>query len=390
MNKKTVRQVDLTGKRVLMRGDFNVPLADGEVADDTRIQASLPTIRHLLEKQARLTLCSHLGRPDGQVVEELRLDPVARRLGELLGRKVWKLDDCVGGEVEQAVAGLHPGDALLLENTRFHPEEKQNDPEFAARLAVPHELFVNDAFAAAHRAHASTTGVARRLPGVAGLLMERELLTLGRLFEEAEHPFIAVLGGAKISDKLGALERLLERADSVLVGGGMANTLLAAKGLDTAESLMEEEGLDQARRILEEAGSKLVLPEDVVAASGVDPDSQHHIVEVGEVPEGWRIVDIGTQTIELFCEKIKGARTVVWNGPLGVFEIEEFAKGSYAVARALADLEALTVIGGGDSAAAVKRSGVTDRISHVSTGGGAFLAFLEGSELPGVEALEDA
>ena len=390
MNKKTIRDIDVKGKRVLVRVDFNVPLSEGTVSDDTRIQAALPSIQYLLNREATLILCSHLGRPKGKVVDDLRMDPVARRLSELLDRPVNKLDECVGPEVEAAVLAAKPGDVILLENTRFHPEEKQNDPAFAAKLAALADLYVNDAFGTAHRAHASTEGVAQYLPAVAGLLMEKELEFLGSALASPERPFVAILGGAKISDKIGVIENLLGQVDALLIGGGMANTFLKADGYDVAESLVEEGSLDTARGLLERAGNKLVLPVDVTVADRFDADAFSQVVTVAGVPPRWRILDIGPRTLELFQERLAGARTVVWNGPMGVFEFPKFALGTEAVARMLAALpDATTIIGGGDSAAAVKRTGLAGKMSHISTGGGASLEFLEGKTLPGVAALLD-
>ncbi|HIC94599.1 MAG TPA: phosphoglycerate kinase [Anaerolineae bacterium] len=389
MNKKTVKDINVTGKRVLMRVDFNVPLAEGKVADDTRLRAALPTIQYLLDQGAKVILMSHLGRPKGKVVEELRMDPVAERLSELLGRPVRKLDDCVGDEVKAAVAEMRPGDVILLENTRFHPEERKNDPDFAKKLAELADVFVNDAFGAAHRAHASTVGVTQYLPAVAGLLMEKELNFLGKALESPERPFVALLGGAKISDKIGVIQNLLTRVDALLIGGGMANTFLKARGYEVGQSLVEDESLGVAKELLERAGEKLALPVDAVVADRFAADAASKAVSVDEVPPDWRILDIGPRTVELFKEKLAGARTVVWNGPLGVFEFPKFAAGTEAIARFLADLEATTIIGGGDVVAAVRRAGVADRITHVSTGGGAALEFLEGKELPGVAALLD-
>lgn len=389
MNKKTVKDINVTGKRVLVRVDFNVPLAEGKVADDTRLRAALPTIQYLLDQGAKVILMSHLGRPKGKVVEELRMDPVAERLSELLGRPVRKLDDCVGDAVKAAVAEMRPGDVILLENTRFHPEERKNDPDFAKKLAELADVFVNDAFGTAHRAHASTVGVAQYLPAVAGLLMEKELNFLGKALESPERPFVALLGGAKISDKIGVIENLLTRVDALLIGGGMANTFLKAQGYEVGQSLVEDESLGVAKELLERAGEKLALPVDAVVADRFAADAASKAVPVDEVPPDWRILDIGPRTVELFKEKLAEARTVVWNGPLGVFEFPKFAVGTEAIARFLADLEATTIIGGGDVVAAVRRAGVADRITHVSTGGGAALEFLEGKELPGVAALLD-
>ena len=389
MKKKTVKDINVTGKRVLVRVDFNVPLAEGKVADDTRLRAALPTIQYLLDQGAKVILMSHLGRPKGKVVEELRMDPVAERLSELLGRPVRKLDDCVGDAVKAAVAEMRPGDVILLENTRFHPEERKNDPQFAKKLAELADVFVNDAFGTAHRAHASTVGVAQYLPAVAGLLMEKELNFLGKALESPERPFVALLGGAKISDKIGVIENLLTRVDALLIGGGMANTFLKAQGYEVGQSLVEDESLGVAKELLERAGEKLILPVDAVVADRFAADAASKAVPVDEVPPDWRILDIGPRTVELFKEKLAEARTVVWNGPLGVFEFPKFAAGTEAIARFLADLEATTIIGGGDVVAAVRRAGVADRITHVSTGGGAALEFLEGKELPGVAALLD-
>ena len=399
MAKKTVRDVDVRGKRVLVRVDFNVPLENGRVADDTRIRAALPTIRYLIEQQARVILMSHLGRPKGQVRDDLRMDPVAEVLAKRLGRPVRKLDETVGPEVERAVSEMQPGDVILLENTRFHPGETKNDPEFARQLAALADLFVNDAFGTAHRAHASTVGVARYLPTVAGFLMERELRMLGQILERPREPFAAVLGGAKISDKIGVLKALMKKAEYVLIGGGMANTFLKAQGIDVQESLVEDEALDEARAILareaerrkkrEEKEPQLFLPVDVVVADQFAPDAERRVVPVDQVPEGWRIMDIGPETCQLFRTPLARARTIFWNGPMGVFEFDRFATGTREIAEIIAGVEAISVVGGGDSAAAVAEMGLTDRITHVSTGGGASLEFVEGKELPGVAVIED-
>jgi phosphoglycerate kinase len=388
--KKTVRDIDVASKRVLVRVDFNVPLDDRGVADDTRIKAALPTIRYLIGEGARTILCSHLGRPKGKVVEELRLDPVAGRLSELLDQEVIKLDDCVGLEVEEAVGKLERGQVMLLENTRFHPEERENDPEFAQALASLAELYVNDAFAAAHRAHASTEGVAHDLPAVAGLLMERELEALTQVRENPEHPFVAVFGGAKISDKIGVIDQLWDRLERLLIGGGMANTFFKAQGLEVGDSLVEDDSLDVAKEILARSGGKMVLPLDVVAATEISEDARRQTVPPDQVPAGWKILDIGPRTIEAFREALKGAKMAIWNGPLGVFEVAPFAEGTLAIAHAMAELDATTVTGGGETAAAINEAGLANRMTHVSTGGGAFLEFMEGRELPGVAALEDA
>lgn len=387
--KKTVRDVKVEAKRVLVRVDFNVPLAEGKVTDDTRIRAALPTINYLLEHGAKVILMSHLGRPKGKVVDKLRLSAVPERLAELLGRPVRKLDDCVGRKVEAAVAEMRRGDVILLENTRFHPEEESNDPVYARELASLADIFVNDAFGAAHRAHASTVGVAEYLPSVAGLLMEKEITFLGKALAAPDHPFVAILGGAKISSKIGLIDNLLTKVDGLLIGGGMANTFLKAQGHEIGQSLVEDDSLDVARETLERAGERLALPVDVVVADRFDAEADSKVVPVGQVPEDWRILDIGPETVELFKRKLAGAKTVVWNGPMGVFEFPRFAEGTFAIARFLADLEATTIIGGGDVVAAVGQAGVADRIAHVSTGGGASLEFLEGNPLPAVAALED-
>jgi len=389
MPKKTIRDIDVRGKRVLVRVDFNVPLKEGAVTDDTRIRAALPTLNYLLDHDAAVILCSHLGRPKGKVVPALRMDPVAKRLGELLGRPVKKVDDCVGPEAEAAARALQPGEVLLLENTRFHPEERANDPEFAGQLASLGEIYVNDAFGAAHRAHASTVGVASFLPAVAGLLMEKELRFLGQVTGNPEHPYVAILGGAKISDKIGVIESLLARCDRLLIGGGMANTFFSAMGFEMGDSLVEEDAVPKAKELLDQAGSQIVLPVDAVIADAFDNEANTRVVAPNEVAPGWRILDIGPKTVSTFESALGGARTVVWNGPLGVFEMPNFAKGTFAVAKTLANLDAVTVIGGGDSAAAVRQAGLVDRITHVSTGGGASLEFLEGKVLPGVAALMD-
>jgi phosphoglycerate kinase len=390
MDKKTVRDVDVKGKRVLVRVDFNVPLKDGAVADDRRIRAALPTIQYLLDQGGAVVLMSHLGRPKGEPKPEFRMDPVADRLSQLLGKRVTKLDDCVGPEVESVVEAMKPGDVILLENTRFKPGETKNDLALAEGLAVLGEVYVNDAFGSAHRAHASTAGVAQHLPAVAGFLMEKELNYLGSALANPERPFLAILGGAKISDKIGVIQNLVSQVDSLLIGGGMANTFFKAQGLSIGDSLVEDEALDAARELLDSAGDRLVLPVDCVVADRFDADADAKVVPVDQVSDGWRILDIGPASVAHFSNRLAAAKTVVWNGPMGVFEFPRFAEGTFAVARALAGLkDATTIIGGGDSAAAVEGSGLADKMSHISTGGGASLEFLEGKELPGVAALMD-
>ena len=389
MNKKTVRDVDLRGKRVLMRVDFNVPMKDGAVADDQRIRASLPTIRYVLDQPASLVLMSHLGRPKGGPDPEFSLRPAAEALANLLGRPVTMAPGTVGTDVERFAAELRPGDVLMLENTRFEPGEEKNDRALASELAKLGDVFVNDAFGSAHRAHASTEGVARLLPAVAGFLMEAELEHLVAAVSSPPHPFVAILGGAKISDKIGVVRNLLAACDRLLVGGGMANTFLAAKGFDMQASLVEAASIQLAKLILVEAADKLILPTDAVVADKFEPDAKSQVVEVDQVPKGWRVLDIGPKTLDRFAAELKGAKLIVWNGPMGVFEMPRFAEGTIRLARVVAESGATTVIGGGDSASAVKQAGVADKMSHVSTGGGASLEFLEGRVLPGVAALQD-
>lgn len=390
--KKSVRDIDVKGKRVLVRVDFNVPLKDGQVTDDTRIKAALPTIDYLVKNGAKVILASHLGRPKGQVKEEFRLDPVAQRLSDLLDNEVIKADDCIGDEPKEAVSKMQDGDVLLLENVRFHSGEKENNPQFAKQLAELADIYVNDAFGAAHRAHASTAGVAEHLPAVAGFLMQKELEMLGQAVGNPKKPFVAIIGGAKVSDKIGVIENLLQKVNTLIIGGGMANTFLKAKGYDVGKSLVEEDKIDLAKELLQKAsGNKveLMLPFDAVVADSIENPSNIKTVAVDSVPEGYMILDVGPNTAEEFAKVVRKAGTVVWNGPMGVFEEDAFAKGTEEVARALANSEAISVIGGGDSAAAVHKTGVSDRITHISTGGGASLQFLEGKKLPGVEALAD-
>jgi phosphoglycerate kinase len=395
VNKLTVRDVELAGKRVFLRADLNVPLDDARITDDTRIRASLPTLIYLLEHGASVILASHLGRPKGKVNDALRLKPVADRLSRLLRRPVRMTGDALGPGVQVAVGRLRPGEMILLENLRFHAEEEANDPEFAQQLAEMADLYVNDAFGSAHRAHASTEGITHHLPSVAGFLLEREVTALSRLLERPPRPFHTIIGGAKISDKLEVLESLLTRCQAVLVGGGMANTFLAARGHAMGKSLVESEQLENAEKIIGLARRKrtrLMLPTDLVVAAQVHPRSQREVVKVGELPKDWAAVDIGPDTIAAFTEHLAKARTIFWNGPMGVFEMAPFADGTNAMARTLAARTAegvITVVGGGDSVAAVEQLGLTDKMSHVSTGGGASLEFVEGKILPGVAALPD-
>jgi phosphoglycerate kinase len=393
--KQTVRDVDVAGKRVLVRVDFNVPMdkQTGAIADDSRIRAALPTIQYLREQGARVILVSHLGRPDGKVQERLRLAPIAKRLAELLGAPVATAPDCTGPEAEAAVARLQDGDVLMLENLRFHAEEEENDPGFAARLASLADVYVNDAFGTAHRAHASTEGVAHHLPAVAGFLMEKELRYLGQAVSDPARPFAAVIGGAKVSGKIDVLSNLVGRADLILIGGGMANTFFKAQGREVGDSLVEEDQVGVAENVLREAegkGTRIELPVDAVIADAFEAGAESRTIRVEEgVPAGWRIMDIGPETIERFKQALAPCKTVVWNGPMGVFEFPQFAAGTVAIAKILAELDAVTVVGGGETAAAVADAGVEDKLTHVSTGGGASLEFLEGKTLPGVAALRD-
>ena len=388
-NKKMVTDIDVAGKKVLVRVDFNVPIKEGVIGDDTRIQAALPTIKYLLEQGAAVILCSHLGRPKGEAKPELSLHPVAEYLGALLEAPVTFADDCVGEKAKEAAERLEPGEVLVLENTRFHAGEKKNNPELAKAMASLAEVFVNDAFGTSHRAHASTVGVAEYLPSAAGFLLEKEIKYLGNAIAEPERPFVAILGGAKISDKIGVIENLLEKADRILIGGGMANTFFKAQGYNLADSLVEEEVVDVAKEILEKAGGKLVLPVDVVIADAFSADAAMKTMDMGDIPQGWRILDIGPRSVEAFSDIINRAGMVVWNGPMGVFEFDKFAKGTFEIAKAVAESNAIGIIGGGDSTAAVKKSGLDDKIAHISTGGGASLEMLEGKMLPGLAALDD-
>jgi phosphoglycerate kinase len=393
VTKKSVQDIEVNGKRVLVRVDFNVPMdQEGKITDNTRIRAALPTIRYLVEQGAKVILASHLGRPKGKPDPSFSLAPVARHLAGLLGAEVAQAPDCVGQRVKTMAAALKPGQVLMLENVRFHKEEEQNDPEFAKELAQLAEVFVNDAFGAAHRAHASTEGVTRHLPAVAGFLLEKEISVMGRALAEPERPFVAIIGGAKVSDKISVLENLLGKVDVLLVGGGMANTFLAAKGVAMGKSLVEKDKLELAQGLAEAARQKgvdLILPQDLVVAEAMAPEAPNKAVPVDSVPEGWMALDIGPQTVAAFALAVSRAKTVVWNGPMGVFEMEPFAKGTFGVAEAVAGCFGVTIVGGGDSVAALEKAGVADRITHISTGGGASLEFLEGKKLPGVEALLD-
>ena len=390
MAKKTIRDIDVEGKRVLMRVDFNVPMQDGVVTDDKRIRAALPTIQYALDHGASVLLMSHLGRPKGAKFDpEFSLRPAAEALGKLLGRPVQMAPDCVGPEVEAMAKALQPGDVLMLENTRFHKGEEKNDLELARQMAKLGDVYVNDAFGSAHRAHASTEGVARFLPAVSGFLMEQELEYLGRATENPAHPYVAILGGAKISDKITVVENLLKKCDTLIIGGGMANTFLAAKGYNMQDSLVEAGSVETAKAIMAKASDRLMLPVDAVVADKFDANAASQVVDVDQVPAGWRMLDIGPKSIEKFGDVLKEAKLVVWNGPMGVFEFPKFAEGTFAIAKLLATTGATTVIGGGDSASAVKKAGVAKQMTHVSTGGGASLEFLEGKVLPGVAALND-
>lgn len=392
--KKTVKDVDVRSRRVLVRVDYNVPLdAQGNVSDDKRITASLPTINYLLEQGARIILCSHLGRPKGEVKKEFSLAPVAKRLKELLPSvNIYFASDCIGEEAQQKAAALKDGEILLLENLRFHKEEEKNDPEFAKKLASLAEIYVSDAFGTVHRAHASTAGVAAYLPAVAGFLIGKELSIMGGALENPERPFVAILGGAKVADKIGVITNLLNKCDTLLIGGGMAYTFFKAMGYEIGDSLLDAESIDLAKQLMEtakEKGVKLLLPVDTVVAKAFAADAEHMTVAANVIPAGWQGLDIGEKTRELFAAEIKNAKTVIWNGPMGVFEFPEFAKGTEAVAKACAECGGTTIIGGGDSASAVKKLGYADKMTHISTGGGASLEFLEGKVLPGVAALND-
>ena len=394
-NVKSIRDLDVAGKTALVRVDYNVPFRPGsaDISDDSRIRASLPTLRYLQERGCRIIVCSHLGRPKGRVVESLRMAPVSQRLSELLGMPVDQARQCVGEEAASAAASLAPGGVLMLENLRFHPGEEGNDPEFARGLAAHADVYINDAFGAAHRAHASTVAVARLLPSAAGFLMERELQILGDALDAPERPFAAILGGAKVSDKIGVLENLIGKVDLLVIGGGMAATFIKAQGHSVGDSLVEDDRLAFARRIMDAdqgGASKILIPDDVIAADAFAADAKARVATASAIPDGWRIMDIGPQTARRYADALGECRTVIWNGPMGVFEWEAFSQGTAAVANALAGMErATTITGGGSTAEAVAALGLADRMTHISSGGGASLEFMEGRELPGVAALMD-
>ncbi|MDN4072149.1 phosphoglycerate kinase [Fictibacillus terranigra] len=393
MNKKTVRDIDVNGKVVFCRVDFNVPMENGKITDDTRIRAALPTIQYLTEQGAKVLLASHLGRPKGQVVEELRLTQVAQRLSDLLGKEVLKTDEAYGEEVKKALASIDNGGVILLENVRFYPGEEKNDPELAKKFAEFADVYVNDAFGAAHRAHASTEGVAKHLPAVAGFLMEKELDVLGKALSDPDRPFTAIIGGAKVKDKIDVINNLLDKVDNLIIGGGLGYTFIKALGHDVGKSLLEEDKIETAKGFMEKAkekGVNFLIPEDILVADDFSNDANTKVVSIDSIPSDWEGLDIGTKTIEKYQNTIKNSKLVIWNGPMGVFEIEAFSKGTRSVAEALAEAkDTYSVIGGGDSAAAVEKFGLADQMSHISTGGGASLEFMEGKELPGVTALND-
>ncbi len=393
MNKKTIKDIDLKGKKVLVRCDFNVPMDENQViTDNRRIVAAIPTIKYLLENNCAVILCSHLGRPKGEFKPEFSLAPVAKELEKQLGVKVKMAKDVIGEDAKRLASNLQQGEVMLLENVRFHREETDNDENFAKELASMADIYVNDAFGAAHRAHSSTEGVAKFLPAVSGFLIEKELSFLGNAISNPERPFVAILGGAKVSDKIGVIDSLLEKVDTLIIGGGMAYTFFKAQGYEVGNSICEVDKLDLAKEAMEKAkakGVKLLLPIDTKVGKEFKPDTESKTVSWTEIPEGWEGFDIGEKTIEMFAQELKTAKTVIWNGPLGLFEFEQFAVGTNSIAKILANLDAVTIIGGGDSAAAVEKIGLSDKMTHISTGGGASLEFLEGKKLPGIEALQD-
>ncbi|KOO47818.1 phosphoglycerate kinase [Viridibacillus arvi] len=390
--KKTMNDVEVNGKRVFVRVDFNVPMEDGKITDDTRIRAALPTISNLVEKGAKVILASHLGRPKGEVKEELRLTAVGKHLAELLGKPVTKLDESIGETVEKAIAEMENGDVVLLENVRFHAGEEKNDADLAANFAKLADIYVNDAFGAAHRAHATTAGIAEYIPAVSGLLMEKELDVLGKALSTPERPFTAIIGGAKVKDKIGVIENLLEKVDNLIIGGGLSYTFSKAQGFDIGQSLLEEDKIELAKSFIEKAqakGVKLHMPVDVVVADTFSKDANTKVVDIDQIPSDWMGLDIGPKTTANYADVIKNSKLVIWNGPMGVFEMDAFANGTKGVAQAMAETDAYTIIGGGDSAAAVEKFHVADKMDHISTGGGASLEFMEGKALPGVVALND-
>ncbi|CAJ1317150.1 phosphoglycerate kinase [Paenibacillus sp. PK4536] len=392
MNKKSVRDIEVTGKVVFVRVDFNVPMEDGKITDDKRIRETLPTIQYLVEKGAKVVLASHMGRPNGEVVESLRLTPQATRLSELLGQPVAKADEAIGDAVKSQIAELKNGDVLVLENVRFYPGEEKNDADLAKSFAELADLFVNDAFGAAHRAHASTEGIAHHLPAVSGLLMEKELDVLGKALTSPERPFTAIVGGSKVKDKIDVIDNLINLADNIIIGGGLTYTFFKAQGHEVGQSLLDESKLDVVLGFVEKAkklGKKLYLPVDIVVSDDFSADANTDIVTIDKIPAAWEGVDIGPKTREIYADVIKNSKLVVWNGPMGVFEIAPFSGGTKAVAEACATTEAYTIIGGGDSAAAAEKFGLADKMDHISTGGGASLEFMEGKALPGVVALND-
>ncbi|NMM54656.1 phosphoglycerate kinase [Paenibacillus aquistagni] len=392
MNKKSVRDIDVNGKRVFVRVDFNVPLENGKITDDTRIQETLPTIKFLIEQGAKVILASHMGRPKGEVVDSMRLTPAAARLGELLGKPVKKLDESIGENVKAEIAKMENGDVVVLENVRFHKGEEKNDPELAKQFAELADVFVNDAFGAAHRAHASTEGIAHHLPAVAGLLMEKELSVLGKALSNPERPFTAIIGGSKVKDKIDVINKMIEIADNIIIGGGLAYTFFKAQGHEIGKSLLDETKLQESLGFIEKAkaaGKNLYLPVDIVVGDDFSASANTQVVSIDSIPADWEGLDIGPKTREIYADVIKNSKLVVWNGPMGVFEIEPFSHGTRAVAQACADTDGYTIIGGGDSAAAVEKFNMKDKMNHISTGGGASLEFMEGKVLPGVVALND-
>lgn len=392
MNKKSLHDIDVKGKRVFCRVDFNVPMANGEVTDDTRIRAALPTIQYLIENGAKVILASHLGRPKGQVNEDMRLNAVATRLSEKLGKNVIKTDEAYGPKVQEEISKMNEGDVLLLENVRFYPGEEKNDEALAKEFASLADVYVNDAFGAAHRAHATTAGIAKFIPAVAGFLMEKEISVLGKALSNPERPFTAIIGGAKVRDKISVIENLLDKVDNLIIGGGLAYTFLKAKGYEIGQSLLEEDKIDLANEFMQKAeakGVKFYMPIDAIIADKFGEDANTQQVDIDGIPADWQALDIGPKTTALYADVINSSKLVIWNGPMGVFEIDKFAQGTKGVAQALADSDAYSIIGGGDSAAAAEKFGLADKMSHISTGGGASLEFMEGKELPGVAVLND-